>query len=114
MAPKEKPPFAMQGGLVNFPKYMLTHNCDLKTRDVIRFHKEQEDAMKTAAEAAKLGLDPPSPKFEQSPKAQRDFPEPSWGAPRLREQGGASGGAWAGSTMPLGRGMRTSNPFRMG
>merc|ERR1712232_1100122 len=39
----------MGGGLVNFPKYMLIHNCDLKNKDQMRYVRE-EAAKREAAE----------------------------------------------------------------
>lgn len=95
-------------GLVNFPKYMLIHNCWLKQQDAQRFQREQEalwkEAERQAAEAVEQGgmvEEPVAPAF--------DVKEASWGAPR---QPGSD--VPAGSSMPAGRGQRTSNPFRTG
>lgn len=112
--PKQPRSFQTQGGLVNFPKYMLIHNCHLKTQDVMRFHKEQEELAKTQEELAKAeaALGPQSPQRscgEQSPKS-RTAPGVSWGAPVLNDS--AQGEVVAGSTMPLGRSTQTSNWFR--
>jgi hypothetical protein len=121
-APPTQPrSFHTQGGLVQFPKYMLIHNCHLKTMDVMRYHQEQEKLAKEQEELAKAqedlaksqaALGPQSPQGslgEQSPKS-RSAPPISWGAPVLGDA--APGEVAAGSAMPLVRGAKTSNWFR--
>lgn len=94
------------GGLVNFPKYMLWDNCHMKQQDCMRFHKQQEELTKMAASGTSLASSFQSPK-----RTVRDFPEPTWGARRKSDDGGP---AWAGNPLPIGRGSRSSNPFRTG
>ncbi|CAK0829917.1 unnamed protein product, partial [Prorocentrum cordatum] len=114
-APPAQPrSFQTTGGLVQFPKYMLIHNCHLKTLDTMRFHKEQEELARAQEESAKAQavLSPKAPQGshgEQSPKS-RTAPPVSWGAPVLNDR--APGEVAAGSAMPLVRGGQTSNWFR--
>mmetsp|Transcript_46557 Transcript_46557/g.120507 ORF Transcript_46557/g.120507 Transcript_46557/m.120507 type:complete len:283 (-) Transcript_46557:53-901(-) len=108
------------GGLVNFPKYMLINQCHLKTMDLQRFQKQQqEEAQLYAEEMAARGdfhEEPMSPSLPESlagSMRRGEMPaEASWGAPFPK--GEKREDYYAGSTMPAGRGMRTSNPFRMG
>lgn len=104
-------------GLVMFPKYMLLHNCHLKQTDLQRFQREQaEEAARYAQEAeATMSLGESQLDVEESRSTIRGPTrfDASWGAPRLRQQS-TGGPHWAGSGLPAGRGMRTSNPFRMG
>ncbi|CAK0865084.1 unnamed protein product [Prorocentrum cordatum] len=106
--PEPEPGPAEQGGPILFPKYMLLHNCHLKTRDVLSFHAKQ-DAARAAGAQGTAGLGWPAAGAAQ-PRPM-SFREASWGAPRLRQEGGAAGGFAAGSTLPAGRCQSTSNPF---
>jgi len=116
---------ANRQGLVLFPKYMLINNCHLKQQDLQRFQREQaEEAARAAQEALDSDLEgggqlsPGSPgqSLTGEEKPARSGPvkfEASWGAPKLKTES-VGGPHYAGSGMPAGRGMRTSNPFRMG
>lgn len=103
----ERGPLA-QGEPILFPKYMLLHNCHLKTRDVLSFHAEQEAARATGALSTDLGW----PAAGSALSRSMCFREASWGAPRLRQEGGAAGGCAAGSVLPTGRCHSTSNPYK--
>lgn len=111
--PPPKPP-VRTGGLVNFPKYMLIHNCHLKQTDLKRFKEQQEEEMRLAMEAANAHADSPLHSVRESSLGGSTvrYQEPSWGAPLLR--GKESPHNWAGSALPGGRGSRHSNPFRIG
>lgn len=106
-------------GLVLFPKYMLLHNCHLKMTDLQRFQREQaEEAARSAQEAEAASLAGGSQLESEDTLKSSSMRGPvrfdaSWGAPKLRQEA-VGGHHWAGSGMPAGRGMRTSNPFRMG
>lgn len=123
----EKP--VANGGLVNFPKYMLFENSHLKTTEFQRYcdgeaadRAEKAERAKAAEEAMARGEMTPgvssmSPSREGSSSQSRlpDWPpQPSWGAPRLRGPSSETSKQWAGSAMPHGKSMRSSNPFRMG
>jgi len=123
------------GGLVNFPKYMLIHNCHLKDMDKIRYCKEEN--AKRAEQAAEVmrrmelgdeaplsqsqgsmapshytqGMPSPTHSLMDAGMEKRQYPPPSWGAPKLRTQPGQH---YAGNSLPCGRGSRTSNPFITG
>lgn len=117
---REKPeppkPIVRTPGLVNFPKYMLIHNCHLKQTEKQRYVEEQEKVRKQAEdraiEAEALGISVDDVARIEDPLNESMVPwqTASWGAPRLRKPGKH----WAGSSMPAGKSMRTSNPFRMG
>lgn len=110
------------GGLVNFPKYMLIHNCHLKLKDLQRYQKEEEakrlarearDAEEAAmaAEAGDMfeGLPPSS---AMGPRlGEGELEKVSWGEPRLRNAENPEE-IYAGSNLPQGKSMRASNPFR--
>jgi len=99
-------PAVKSSGLVNFPKYMLIHNCHLKQMDQQRFakqEKERQQATTLASEGGRVSFE------ELAPSAVK-WGEASWGAPKLRQPGNH----WAGSSMAAGRAQRTSNPFRGG
>lgn len=112
--PQPKP--VRTGGLVNFPKYMLIHNCHLKQTDLKRFKQQQEEEMRLAMEARDAIKIPESPlqSVRESSLGESTvrYQEVSWGAPLLR--GKESPHNWAGSALPGGRGSRHSNPFRIG
>lgn len=119
-SPHKKP--VMTGGLVNFPKYMLFENSHLKQRDFMRFVAAEEKA-RTEAELRLSIAEAPSgkPSTTHTPMpssretlSSTDVPyaQPSWGAPRLR--GPDFKNQWAGSALPSGKSIRSSNPFRMG
>lgn len=105
-------------GLVLFPKYMLINNCHLKLTDLQRFQREQMEEQRRQAEEALEAESVAGQGDAQDSKKLIPRPGPvkfdaSWGRPKLKDasQGGPH---WAGSALPHGRGMRTSNPFRMG
>jgi len=126
----ERPPHKkplVSGGLVNFPKYMLFENSHLKQQDFMRFvaaeeqaRKEHEERVGSAEEA--MGKDKPSAlqtPISTSRVGSQESSEPSvpyatvsWGAPNLR--GPDMKNQWAGSALPSGKSIRSSNPFRMG
>lgn len=116
-APKSPSPQAPEAqgprDLVNFPKYMLYHNCHLKHTDLQRFQQNQLAKERAIAE----GVDPMTLTVGSIPSAQDlgesavKWQEASWGAPVFKN---AQGHHWAGSALPAGRGQRSSNPFRMG
>jgi len=118
--PQREPPKKSEyrSQLVNFPKYMLIHNCHLKSTDQQRYVKEEnakraagEEAMRQAAESGQdLFMDSGRSMVSQSTVKMKDA---SWGAPRLRTAEDKLS-TLAGSALPAGRGQRTSNPFRMG
>merc|ERR1719476_538489 len=95
-------------GLVLFPKYMLINNCHLKQTDLQRFQREQ-DAERAAAESGLGDALSHAPVIKELQPSAVKYGEASWGAPLLREEGFH----WAGSSLPAGRGQRSSNPFRM-
>lgn len=99
-------PAVKPSGLVNFPKYMLIHNCHLKQMDQQRFAKQEEERQRATA----LASEGPRVCFEEGAPSAVKLGEASWGAPKLRQPGHH----WAGSTMASGRASRTSNPFRGG
>jgi hypothetical protein len=110
------------GGLVNFPKYMLIHNCHLKSTDQVRYVREEAAKREEAEQRARLGESQSMASLgasnasgfgateERTHKAAM-YSQPSWGSPTLRIKGGQH---CAGSSLPAGRGSRTSNPFRQG
>lgn len=117
------------GGLVNFPKYMLFENSNLKTKDFQRFVLSEEKARKEneeRARAAQAGEVQDTPLLSPSASASRASASPessemlvpfgtaSWGAPRMRGPPELQRQQWAGSSMPSGKSCRSSNPFRMG
>lgn len=122
----EKP--VANGGLVNFPKYMLFENSHLKTTEFQRYcdgeaadraeKAERAQAAEDAMARGELtpGISSMSPSRDGSSQSrQPDWPpQPSWGAPRLRGPSSETSKQWAGSAMPHGKSMRSSNPFRMG
>jgi len=99
-------PAVKSSGLVNFPKYMLIHNCHLKQMDQQRFAKQEEERQQAEALASERNC----ASFEELAPSAVKWGEASWGAPRLRQPGSH----WAGSSMAAGRASRTSNPFRGG
>jgi len=137
--PERKPrspeaPLPPRQGLILFPKYMLLNNCHLKTTDLQRFQREEEQAARESKERAKA-----EPQFPASPSgcakshsntssrqrqilrtnssASRTTPMPieaSWGAPKLHIEDSIGGPHWAGNPLPSGQCQRTSNPLRMG
>jgi len=125
--PIEKPG-PVTGGLVNFPKYTLFENCNLKNMENRRFMENQERERKAAEERLAIieatGQDPMTPILasmnttamssvdRQIGESAVPYGSASWGQPRLR--GTILERNWAGSAMPGGRGSKTSNPFRMG
>lgn len=116
-------------GLVNFPKYMLIHNCHLKLKDLQRYQKEQEAekaaqqaedeemeaAMMAAAAAAGEVYDPSKPgsaaQGSQYQSFEEEFSKASWGEPRLKNADNPED-IYAGSSLPQGKSVRSSNPFR--
>jgi len=118
--PPKKP--VVTGGLVNFPKYMLFENSHLKSQDFMRFVAAEEKARKDFEERLSTAEGPSGkPSAEQTPiSTSREtlssdsvpYAMASWGAPRLR--GGDIKNQWAGSALPSGKSIRSSNPFRMG
>lgn len=114
--PEPPKPLVKTPGLVNFPKYMLIHNCHLKQTDMQRYveaeAKARHEAEENRAEAEALGISAGRLQEMEGAVEQSGVPwkTASWGAPRLKKKGQH----WAGSSMPAGRSMRTSNPFRLG
>lgn len=112
-------------GLVNFPKYMLIHNCHLKLKDLQRYQKEQEAEQRAieAEEAAMAEMmaasgevyDPSKPSTaangSQYQSFEEEFSKASWGEPRLKNAEHPED-IYAGSTLPQGKSVRSSNPFR--
>lgn len=131
-------------GLVNFPKYSLIHNCHLKQIDQFRFvRQEQEarDAMRAQEgedDDTPAAADCDSPPGTTGTSATMGFPDATRSQMFKYSQGAAvhsgslimqsaptlrgslhthqlpSDARFAGGALPHGRGMRTSNPFRMG
>lgn len=102
------------GGLINFPKYMLIHNCHLKQMDCQRFKDEQDEERRNFASMAEAGTTQES--FRNNAelgKSSLNWQTASWGAPMVKDKAD-NRPLYAGSAMPAGRGSRTSNPFRMG
>lgn len=122
--PAKKP--VLSSGLVNFPKYMLFENSHLKQQDFMRFVAAEDKARKEneerqAAVEAAMAKGEPSPEetpISTSRETGSDLRVPyasaSWGQPRLRGPHETIKAQWAGSAMPSGKSMRSSNPFRMG
>jgi len=126
--PPKKP--VVSSGLVNFPKYMLFENSHLKQQDFMRFVAAEElarnenEARQTALqEAMAMGepsveVTPTSTSRETGNGKDSDdalgYQTASWGQPRLRGPRESLRQQWAGSAMPSGKSMRSSNPFRMG
>jgi len=138
--PEKEPEMAVpkmpDGELVNFPKYMLIHNCHLKQMDKIRYCREA-NAKRAAAVEAEMrrlemgetadpmrdtqrseavsvysqGMPSPTHSLVDHGAQSRQYPPPSWGAPKLRTQPGQH---YAGNPLPNGRGSRTSNPYVTG
>jgi len=110
--PTQKP--KRTGGLVNFPKYMLIHNCHLKHSDLQRYQREQAELERRAQEAAARGetLADDSTDTATLGEGAVRYQEASWGAPLLRHKD--SGMSWAGAALPMGRGSRHSSFLRMG
>mmetsp|Transcript_86559 Transcript_86559/g.149797 ORF Transcript_86559/g.149797 Transcript_86559/m.149797 type:complete len:284 (-) Transcript_86559:114-965(-) len=116
--PKPEPPkpLVKTAGLVNFPKYMLINNCHLKQTDMQRYveaeARARKEAEEQAAEAKALGISLDRLHAMEAEPEESGVPwqTASWGAPRLKK----GGKHWAGSSMPAGKSMRTSNPFRLG
>jgi len=123
----EKP--VASGGLVNFPKYMLFENSHLKTTEFQRYcdgeaaDRAEKANRATAAEEAMArgeltpGISSMSPSRESGSmqSGAPDWPpQVSWGAPRLRGPSSETSKQYAGSAMPHGKSMKSSNPFRMG
>lgn len=133
--PMKQPPSPSQHktqgpqGLVNFPKYMLIHNCHLKLKDLQRYQKEQEAekaaqqaedeemeaAMMAAAAAAGEVYDPSKPgsaaQGSEYQSFEEEFSKASWGEPRLKNADNPED-IYAGSSLPQGKSVRSSNPFR--
>lgn len=125
--PLVKKPMVGNGGLVNFPKYMLFENSNLKTKDFQRFVLSEEKARKENEERAaqaEAGEVQDTPQFSPSASLSRASASPessemlvpfgtaSWGAPRMRGPPELQRQQWAGSAMPTGKSCRSSNPFR--
>jgi len=110
-APKPK---NRTGGLVNFPKYMLIHNCHLKHTDLQRYQREQAEQDRRLEEAAARGetLADDSTDTATLGEGAVRYQEASWGAPLLRQKD--AGLSWAGAALPGGRGSRHSSFLRMG
>lgn len=102
-------------GLVNFPKYMLIHNCHLRAVDQKRYVQEEAAKRAAAEEAAARVVDSLDAlaSTPDLPSSSVRFKEASWAAPKLRSATDSKAN-WAGSALPHGRGQRSSNPFRMG
>jgi len=104
-------------GLVNFPKYMLFNNCHLKQMDQHRFSEKETEARAQAEQSIRLGLTPASRSmslpFQDAPDSSVPWQHASWGAPMLGDPVNRTF-CWSGSSLPAGRGQRTSNPFRQG
>jgi len=110
------------GGLVNFPKYMLIHNCHLKNQDQMRYVREEaakrEEAEEEMRRRSQLGdvdqgqaCDETQVSGQSSPSLKKVA---SWGQPMRFRTAEDRNSQWAGNPMPQGRGSRTSNPFRTG
>jgi len=105
------------GGLVNFPKYMLIHNCHLKNQDQIRYVQGENDKRAAAEEAARLREEqgPGGEEMQVSTQTSQALKKvASWGQPQRFYNAEDRNSQWAGNPMPQGRGSRTSNPFRTG
>lgn len=129
--PAEPPkPRAHVDGLVNFPKYMLIHNCHLKQQDQIRY-VEEETAKRKAAEEAMLQrmemedegemFEPPGARESGMTQASQASAADSmlkkvasWGQPVRFRTSEERNKHWAGNPLPQGRGSRTSNPYMLG
>jgi len=126
---REKPPVKKSavgnGGLVNFPKYMLFENSNLKTKDFQRFVLSEEKARKENEErAAQAGEAQGTPQYSPTASLSRASASPessemlvpfgtaSWGAPRMRGPLDLQKQQWAGSSLPTGKSCKSSNPFR--
>jgi len=110
---KRKPKtFAPNGGLVNFPKYMLFENCHMKQMDLQRFNDDQQ-RIQEAAERGELRTPPMSPS-QDTEDGENIYRSVSWGQPRHNMVAAMANKQFAGSAMPAGRCQRSSNPFRMG
>jgi hypothetical protein len=121
--PKPQKPLVGNTGLVNFPKYMLFENSHLKTQDFQRFvaaeeraRLEAEEGHAAVEEAMSRGAVEDTP-LSTRPSTSREeelvpYATASWGQPRLRGPPETVRRQWAGSSMPTGRGQRSSNPFR--
>lgn len=128
--PPEEKRGPVRSGLVLFPKYSRLNSCHLKMTELQRFQKEQIEGGKRAqaeweASQASGGASMMSATTSEmdaidamgSPNGpgKEMFFKASWGAPALRQPDGTlPKKLWAGSGMAAGRGMKTSNPFRMG
>lgn len=113
--PRELPkPPPKTGGLVNFPKYMLIHNCHLKHSDLQRFQREQADQARLIEDATLRGDSLQDDSLDTSTLGDGPvrYQEASWGAPLLKNRD--SGMPWAGAALPSGRGSRHSSTLRMG
>lgn len=115
--PTEEPKkLAPLGGLVNFPKYMLIHNCHLKNQDQIRFVEDMKAQRVAADEAARnreeFGEETQMSGHTQDSQAMKKVA--SWGQPMRYKTAEERNAQWAGNPMPQGRGCRTSNPFSSG
>lgn len=103
-------------GLVNFPKYLLIHDCHLKRVDKQRFVEQESRARaeyeQALADAEARGGDVPEPPSPEAFATQRTAASgPQWRTARFADTAGIP---WAGSTLPAGAGSRTSNPLRLG
>lgn len=110
--PKEKKVTQKAGGLVLFPKYMLFNDSHLKMQDLQRFQRDQMAAAEEESEGPRTAT--PSSTYNeataQSFKLAANWQSASSGAPLLRKLGMEN--VLAGSALPGGRTMKTSNPFR--
>lgn len=123
---KERPPPPkprVTGALVNFPKYMLFEDSHMKNTEFLRFtekeakarqeHEARATALEEAMARGEIQASPASTSRETSNQSDLvPFATVSMGAPRLRGPLGAK--QWAGSALPSGKSIRSSNPFRMG
>jgi len=109
---RPKPVFG--GGLVNFPKYMLINNCHLKQMDLQRYADQCAEEVRQDSLGNSVASVTGS-RGEASPSSTvRVQPEPSWGAPLLKNQDQDAEPICAGNAMPSGRASRTSAWLRMG
>jgi hypothetical protein len=108
---RQKPKaFASKGGLVNFPKYMLFENSHMKMLDLQKFSDDQKKAQE-AAERGELRTPVGLQDEDEEDEDEDIYRSASWGQPRLRNATNPNK-MWAGSGMPAGRSMKSSNPFR--
>lgn len=91
-------PSGPSGALVNFPKYLLFNDCHLKQTDIKRYVAEE-------AAAREVALRRSSSSSVGALSDLADSSGPSGKSASLRARA-------AGSPMPGGKGVKTSNPFR--